>query len=63
MKLSSNERGQIKAPPESPSKKRRLGAAQLQPESHPGRGGLYGQESNSNGYSPNMPQKPSGPSY
>jgi len=46
---NKNERGQIRVPPR-PNKKRRLGAIQIKPGSHPGRRGLYGQRSSSIGY-------------
>jgi len=59
---NENERGQIKKPPENPSKKRRLGANQIAPGSHAGRSGLMGQPKNSMGYVQNSThkQKPSG---
>jgi len=49
-------------PDRGPAKKRRLGPNTTSTvKKHPGRSGLYGQPKNSTGFSPQKPQKGSGP--
>jgi hypothetical protein len=49
-------------PDRGPKKKRRLGPnTDSLAGNHPGRAGLYGQQKNSQGFSPKGPQKVSGP--
>jgi hypothetical protein len=48
-------------PERGPKRKHKYGPNREPHSTHPGRGGLYGQQKNSQGFSPKGDQKPSGP--